>query len=129
MLLLYENRKFRASCLCSICDNAIHTYIYIGEQDYMPGPYTVTFKNGTDIAPLHIKIKDDNKFEKDEMFTLSIANVTVNDCDAYRMTIQVTILDNESKNCYFYKMLVMHDFFISTDLAMYVHNIIICVFI
>lgn len=99
--------QYRGFCLCIAivfnCDYVvmhIHTYTCIGGQDYIPGPYTVIFKNGTDIASLHIKIKDDNKFEKDEMFSLSIANVTVNNCDAYHMTINVTILDNESKNCY-----------------------------
>ena len=74
-------------------------YTYIAEHDYMPGPYTVMFKNGTDITPLRIKIRDDSKLERDEMFTLSVANGTVDGCDDYHMTTNITILDNECKNC------------------------------
>ena len=41
-------------------------------MDYISGPYSVTFPAGVTSVPLNISINDDNLFESNENFTLTI---------------------------------------------------------
>ena len=41
-------------------------------MDYSSGPYSVTFPAGVTIVPFNIPINDDNIFEENENFTLTI---------------------------------------------------------
>ena len=41
-------------------------------MDYTPGPYSVTFPTGITSVPLNIPINDDNIFENNEIFFLTI---------------------------------------------------------
>lgn len=45
------------------------------DGDYLFGPYSVTFNAGNMIAPFNISIIDDDVFEIDEHFTLSIGSI------------------------------------------------------
>ena len=73
-------------------------------MDYGPGPYEVTFTAGTTEASLNVSLTDDNIFERNEKFMLTIDssslpnNVTIGDPDE----ATVTIVDNDGKNCIVY---------------------------
>ena len=68
-------------------------------MDYISGPYTVTFTAGTIHASFNVSITDDNVFERNENFLLTIhpsslpSNVTVGDPGQ----VTVTIVDNDGK--------------------------------
>ena len=70
-----------------------------GGVDYNSGPYTVTFTAGQTSALFNIPINDDDIFEGEEDFTLSIDssslpdNVTVGDPGV----VTVTIINDDSK--------------------------------
>ena len=70
-----------------------------GGVDYASGPYTVIIPAGERNASLNISINDDNIFEHDESFVLTI-NVSSLPSDVYigdhNETI-VTIMDNDGK--------------------------------
>ena len=68
-------------------------------MDYASGPYTVTFPAGERNISLNISINDDNIFEHNEKFTLTI-NVSSLPSDVYignRNETIVTIVDNDGK--------------------------------
>ena len=68
-------------------------------MDYTSGPYTVTFLAGEESVSLGISINDDNIFEHNENFVLTInvsslpTGVTIGN---HNKTI-VTIVDNDGK--------------------------------
>ena len=70
-------------------------------MDYVSGPYTVTFSAGMTSVPFNIPINNDNVFEGDENFMLTIdpnslpndVSVTVGSPDQ----ATVTIVDNDRK--------------------------------
>ena len=70
-----------------------------GGVDYDSGPYTVTFPAGEESVSLGISINDDNIFEHNENFVLTInvsslpTGVTIGN---HNKTI-VTIVDNDGK--------------------------------
>ena len=71
----------------------------VGIQDYVAGVYPATFIAGTTRAPISITINDDNIFENNENFTLTInpsslpSNVNIGDPNE----TTVTIIDNDRK--------------------------------
>ena len=71
-----------------------------GGVDYGSGPYEVTFTAGTTEASLNVSLTDDNIFERNEHFMITIDpsslpnNVTVGDPSE----ATVTIVDNDGKN-------------------------------
>ena len=67
-------------------------------MDYTSGPYSVTFPAGVTNVPFNISIIDDNIFEENENFTLTInsslpTGVMVGNPDQ----ATVTIVDNDRK--------------------------------
>ena len=65
-------------------------------MDYTSGPYSVTFPAGVMNVPFNISINDDNIFEENENFTLTInsllhTGVMVGNPDQ----AAVTIIDND----------------------------------
>ena len=81
------------------CFKTVYLQITGGGVDYDSGPYTVTFSAGETRAPFNISINNDNIFEMNENFALTIngsslpTGVTVSTPNE---TI-VTIIDNEGK--------------------------------
>ena len=70
-----------------------------GGVDYDSGSYSVIIPAGEKNIPLNISINDDNIFEHNETFTLTI-NVSSLPSDVYignRNETIVTIVDNDSK--------------------------------
>ena len=68
-------------------------------MDYHSGPYTVTFPAGEESVSLRISINDDNIFEHNENFVLSINGSSLRTgvyIDNLNETI-VTIVDNDGK--------------------------------
>ena len=111
------------------CQN-IHmlcTYKYIlcfiiqgGGVDYNSGPYNITFPIGSTIASFDITIIDDNVFEFDEMFSISITSITNGHIVGTPAVATVTIIDTTSK--------CVHNFILCT-VCTYVYNIRICIFV
>ena len=70
-----------------------------GGDDYGPGPHTITFPAGETQAPFNVPINDDNIFEGNENFILTInssslpTGVTVSDPGQ----ATVTIVDDDGK--------------------------------
>ena len=67
-------------------------------MDYTSGPYSVTFPAGVMSVPFNIPVNDDNIFEENENFTLTISSslptgVMVGNPGQAR----VTIVDNDCK--------------------------------
>ena len=67
-------------------------------MDYTSGPHSITFPAGVMSVPFNIPINDDNIFEGNENFTLTInpslpTGVMVSNPDQAR----VTIVDNDCK--------------------------------
>ena len=68
-------------------------------MDYGSRPYEVTFTAGTTEASFNVSLTDDNIFERNEKFMITIdpsslpSNVTVGDPDQ----VTVTIVDNDGK--------------------------------
>ena len=66
-------------------------------MDYGSGPYEVTFTAGTTEASFNVSLSDDNIFERNKKFMITIdpsslpSNVTVGDPDQ----VTVTIVDND----------------------------------
>ena len=50
---------------------------FTGRDDYRSGPYTVTFPAGATQASLYIPIIDDNTFENNERFLLTILHTSL----------------------------------------------------
>lgn len=72
---------------------------WTGNADYDPGPFDVTFPAGMTTASFNIPITDDNMFEGNESFTVTIVASTLpsqvvegTDC-----VVVVTIVDDDSK--------------------------------
>ena len=72
-------------------------YNFKGGVDYGSGPYMITITAGVTVASFNILLIDDNVFENDENFMLTIDssslpdNVTVGDPDQ----VTVTVLHND----------------------------------
>ena len=68
-------------------------------MDYDSGPYTVTFATGEKSVSLRISLNDDNIFEHNENFVLSI-NTSSLPTGVYIESLNetiVTIVDNDGK--------------------------------
>ena len=95
----------------------IYIYIYIiiiydfkgGGVDYGSGPYEITFTAGTTEASFNVSLTDDNIFESNENFMITIDpsslpnNVTVGD----RKRVTVIIMDDDGN--YFVLNVYMHE--------------------
>jgi len=84
-----------------------------GGVDYNSGPYTVTFPAGMTRVPFDVPIIDDNTFEGNETFMLTIDSsslpsyITAGDPDE----ATVTIVDDDRKqfhNSLKYQLIVFH---------------------
>ena len=73
--------------------------LLVGIEDYIAGAYSAMFHAGTTNAAINIMINDDNIFENNENFTLTInssslpSNVNVGDVSE----AAVTIIDDDRK--------------------------------
>ena len=75
-----------------------HVRIYIGGGiDYESGPYNVTFPIGCTNASFDIIIYDDNVFEGDESFIISIETIINHHTVGTPGQATVTIIDTTSK--------------------------------
>ena len=81
------------NCMCEY-NMCIHI---TGGVDYNSGPYTVTFPIGSTIASFDITIIDDNVFEFDEIFNVSIISITNGPIAGTPTVVTVTIIDTTSK--------------------------------
>ena len=85
-------------------------------MDYGSGPYEVTFTAGMTQASFNVSLTDDNAFESNENFMITIDpsslpnNVTVGD----RRRVTVIIMDNDGNN--FVLNVCMHEL---VDLLLY----------
>ena len=68
-----------------------------GGVDYFSGPYNVTFPIGSTNVSFDITIVDDNVFEFDEIFNISITSITNGPIVGTPAVATVTIIDNTSK--------------------------------
>ena len=70
-----------------------------GNKDYAHGPYTAVFSAGTNHTKISIPINNDNVFEGNENFTVSINSSLITSSKIFGGIIQatVTILDNDRK--------------------------------
>ena len=80
-----------------LCVSTICVFIKGGGVDYNSGPYTVTFPIGSTIASFDISIIDDNVFEFDEIFNISITSITNGHIVGTPAVATVTIIDTTSK--------------------------------
>ena len=65
---------------------------------YISGPYSVTFLAGVTSVPFNISINDDNVFEENENFTLTInSSLPTGVMIGNPGQATVTIVDNDSK--------------------------------
>ena len=76
-----------------------NTYIIIEGDDYEPGPFNVTIPAGETSVPFNISIIDDNVFERNETFNISVdssslpSRVLVQpDC-----VLMITIVDDDGE--------------------------------
>ena len=70
-----------------------------GDVDYNSGPYTVQFNVGVTSASLNISINDDDTYEKNETFTLTInvSSLPKSISVGANNSITVTIAANDGK--------------------------------
>ena len=67
-------------------------------MDYTSGPYSVTFPAGVTTVPFNITINDDNIFEENEDFTLTInSSLPTGVMVGNPGQATVTIVDNDCK--------------------------------
>ena len=67
-------------------------------MDYIIGPYSVTFPAGVTSVPFNVSINDDNTFEENENFTLTINSSLLTGVMAGNPgQATVTIVDNDRK--------------------------------
>ena len=66
-----------------------------GGDDYSSGPYNVTFTAGTTNSSFTISISDDNTFEDNESFVLTITSLPNIITAGEPLQATVTIVDNE----------------------------------
>ena len=67
-------------------------------MDYTSGPYSVTFPAGVTSVPFNISINDDNIFEENENFTLTInSSLPTGVMVGNPGQATVTIVDNDRK--------------------------------
>ena len=79
----------------------MYIYIITGGSDYESGPFNVIIPAGETSVPLNISIIDDNIFEANESFNISIDSSSLS-CGVYippdRMyTLMVTIIDDDGE--------------------------------
>ena len=79
-----------------LCSIDFH-YIITGEDDYKFGPFNVTIPAGEISVPFYISINDDNIFEGNETFSLTIDSPSLpsrvlvqSDC-----VLMITIVDDD----------------------------------
>ena len=77
-----------------------------GGVDYNSGPYNITFSAGMTTSSLAIMINDDNVFEDNEDFSLTIDSVSNNITIGDPREATVTIVDNES-NSHNYNLFIL----------------------
>ena len=79
----------------------VNSYLVIctGGEDYDSGPYTVTFPAGTQRASFDVPITDDDVFEGDETFDVTIISNTLPDGVSAGTpgSATVTIVDDDRK--------------------------------
>ena len=69
-------------------------------MDYTSGPYSVTFPAGVISVPFSISINDDNIFEDNENFTLTInSSLPTGVMDGNPGQVTMSIVDNDRKWC------------------------------
>ena len=66
-----------------------------GGKDYSSGPYIVTFTAGTTNSSFTISISDDNTFENNESFVLTITSLSNIITAGDPLQATVTIVDDE----------------------------------
>ena len=91
-------------------------------MDYGSGPYEVTFTAGTTEASFNVSLTDDNIFESNENFMITIDpssllnNVTVGD----RKRVTVIIMDNDGN--YFVLNVYMNELLNLFYINFYIHS-------
>ena len=67
-------------------------------MDYISGPYSVTFPAGVTNVPFNISINDDNIFEENENFTLTInSSLPTGVMVGNPGQVRATVMDNDRK--------------------------------
>ena len=71
----------------------------IGDDDYISGPYNVTFPAGMTEVSLNVTVMDDNVLESNERFQLSINSSSLPNRVSVDnpSVVDVTIVDNDRK--------------------------------
>jgi len=96
------SRSATGKCIVPL---SLHVNCYInilgGGVDYGSGPYTVTFPAGTTRVPFDVPINNDNLFERNEIFDLTIIRTTLPTgvSRGSPNNARVTIVDNDRKLC------------------------------
>ena len=82
----------------------VASYYLIGGDDYHSGPYNITFPAGVTTVSFNISIHDDDMYEDDENFTLTINNNSLPDgiITGSPSTIIMIIKDDDSKRILIY---------------------------
>ena len=79
------------------------SYVYhniTGGDDYNSGPYDITFTAGTTSSSFTITIEDDNTFEDNESFVVTITSLPSIITAGSPDQTTVTIVDDESNELY-----------------------------
>ena len=69
----------------------------IGGDDYSSGPYNVSFASGKTAAYLFISLLDDELYEGDEYFNVTIGSLPHGIVRAHPDTANIKIVDDECK--------------------------------
>ena len=99
IILKVNTSDITATGMCSLEVTIITDYDVTGGDDYVRGPYTVTFPAGVVESSFNVDIIDDTILERNETFELSINSSTLpnrvraNDPSK----VIVTIMDNDGK--------------------------------
>ena len=86
MIITVINYQHICSLLC---------HIITGGDDYSSGPYNVTLTAGTTNSSFAISISDDNTFEDNESFVLTITSLPNSTTAGDPRQATVTIVDDE----------------------------------
>ena len=71
---------------------------FTGGDDYVPGVYNVTFEKGDTYKYFYVSIIDDDVYEGDETFFVSLERLPHGVVPAYPSTMIIKILDDECKH-------------------------------
>ena len=92
-------------------------------SDYHSGPYLVTFSPGQTIVPFNVSINDDEIFEGNETFNLSINAISPSGVISGNITTVIIIVDDEhSKYLAIYKHIPLRTYTVSMYVCMYIHT-------